>query len=207
MAAQQSGAASQGQAPIKETDQSGAIPRGTAPINETYYHCSGPATAFEKMFDPRVCSYGHLFKHLQPTIEQAKKPHGDGEQAANLIHEAIHTVVAKPDCKGVEHIVLTTIDADGQGTGGLLQCSGCTGVAPGGTLRQDIVTDMIHAGALHFKQNLDRQHGNVYEALRVYNSGSIASDGDLASPKSVGTPSYVTDIANWLHGWIDGRNA
>ena len=65
---------------------------------------------------------------------------------------------------------------------------------------------MVQVGTQHLKQSLDQQKGNVYEALRVYNSGSIASDGDLSSPHSVGTPSYVTDMANRFHGWINGGN-
>ena len=85
MATHQAGAAFHGQAPTDENDHSGAIPEGTAPIDETYYHCSGPATAFEQMFDPHVCSYDDLFTHFQPTIEQANQPHGDGEQAANFV--------------------------------------------------------------------------------------------------------------------------
>ncbi|KIV87596.1 hypothetical protein PV11_03130 [Exophiala sideris] len=89
-----------------ETDASGALPTGTAPIDETYYHCSGPATAFEQEFDPHVCSYDDLFTHFQPTIEQANQPHGDGDEAANFIHEAIQTVIAEPDCEGVEDVVL-----------------------------------------------------------------------------------------------------
>ena len=65
---------------------------------------------------------------------------------------------------------------------------------------------MINAGTQHLKQCLDQQHGNVYEALRMYNSGAIAADEDLSSPHSVGTPSYVNDVANRLHGWISGSN-
>ncbi|KIW69146.1 hypothetical protein PV04_05039 [Phialophora macrospora] len=195
------------------------LPEGTAPIDETYYHCSGPASAFEQEFDPHVCSYDDLFEHFLPTIVQANSAHGDGEEAANMIHEAIQTVSA---ATGVEDVVLlcmimqestgncfvpTTIDADGQPTGGLLQCSGAAGVdTQGGELTQDIVEHMISVGAQHLKSNLDQAQGNVYEALRLYNSGSVAADGDLSSPNSVGTPSYVNDMANRFHGWISGGN-
>jgi soluble lytic murein transglycosylase-like protein len=65
---------------------------------------------------------------------------------------------------------------------------------------------MISVGAQHLKGNLDQAQGNVYEALRLYNSGSVAADGDLSSPNSVGTPSYVNDMANRFHGWISGGN-
>jgi len=42
--------------------------------------------------------------------------------------------------------------------------------------------------------------GNVYTALRCYNSGSIVASGNLDEIE-YGTASYVNDIANRLHGW------
>ena len=45
--------------------------------------------------------------------------------------------------------------------------------------------------------------GNVYQAARGYNSGSI-NFADLSDPKGA-TSSYVSDIANRLQGW-DGSS-
>lgn len=39
-----------------------------------------------------------------------------------------------------------------------------------------------------------------YQAARIYNSGSLADDGDLSSPTK-STRCYVSDIANRLQGW------
>ena len=47
--------------------------------------------------------------------------------------------------------------------------------------------------------------GNVYEAARYYNSGKIASNGDLSQTNS-GTPCYVSDVANRLTGWTTAKN-
>lgn len=44
------------------------------------------------------------------------------------------------------------------------------------------------------------QPGNPYTAARSYNSGSVASDGNLDRAEW-GTSSYANDIANRLIGW------
>jgi hypothetical protein len=41
-----------------------------------------------------------------------------------------------------------------------------------------------------------------YRAARMYNSGSIAADGDLSSPQSVATKCYASDVANRLLGFV-----
>lgn len=64
------------------------------------------------------------------------------------------------------------------------------------------ITADITVGAQHFKANLDAAKNDVFTALRLYNSGSVAASGNLSDPKSVGTPSYVSDVANKLHGSI-----
>lgn len=68
-----------------ETDETGALPQGTAPIDETYYHCSGPASAFEQEFDPHVCSYDELFQHFQSVIEAANKPRDVKGEAPDFV--------------------------------------------------------------------------------------------------------------------------
>jgi len=42
--------------------------------------------------------------------------------------------------------------------------------------------------------------GNIYTAMRCYNSGSVDPSGNLDQIQ-YGTASYVNDIANMLHGW------
>ena len=70
-------------------------------------------------------------------------------------------------------------------------------------MTQAKVEDMIRLGARHLKDNLAANGSNIYVALRVYNSGSVAHSGDLSDPASVGTPKYVSDVANRLHGWVN----
>lgn len=45
------------------------------------------------------------------------------------------------------------------------------------------------------------QYGNIYEAARCYNSGEV-NKSDLNDPQGA-TPSYVTDIANRMTGWLN----
>ncbi|KAF2140986.1 uncharacterized protein K452DRAFT_288374 [Aplosporella prunicola CBS 121167] len=45
-----------------------------------------------------------------------------------------------------------------------------------------------------------KNKGNLYEALRAYNTGRLSDPSNLDIAKS-GTPSYVNDIANRLRGW------
>lgn len=62
---------------------------------------------------------------------------------------------------------------------------------------------MVMAGTKHFKANLE-QVGNgdtaqcIYQALRLYNSGSMNANN--LSDAQGATGSYVSDIANHLQG-------
>ena len=62
---------------------------------------------------------------------------------------------------------------------------------------------MVNAGTQHYKGNLE-QFGDadtaatIYQALRVYNSGSI-DESNLSNGLGA-TDSYVSDIANRLQG-------
>ena len=76
-------------------------------------------------------------------------------------------------------------------------------------MTQDLVTSMVSAGANHLLSNINdgRAGGNIYTALRLYNSGSIAPSGILNDcPKdragnNIGNPLYIVGVANRLHGW------
>ncbi|KAG9245988.1 hypothetical protein BJ878DRAFT_417994 [Calycina marina] len=48
-------------------------------------------------------------------------------------------------------------------------------------------------------------YGEVYSAARVYNSGSIASSGNLSDGNGA-VACYVSDIANRLTGWVNGAS-
>lgn len=49
------------------------------------------------------------------------------------------------------------------------------------------------------------QSGNVYAAARIYNSGSIAKNGDLSNGNGA-TACYVSDIGNRLTGWVNAKS-
>ena len=62
---------------------------------------------------------------------------------------------------------------------------------------------MVEAGTRHFKQNLEDNNNAdtaeaIYEACRLYNSGSI-NKSNLSAGRGA-TASYVSDIANRLQG-------
>ncbi|KAH8803371.1 hypothetical protein F5884DRAFT_888643 [Xylogone sp. PMI_703] len=97
----------------------------------------------------------------------------------------------------------TTIDQDSTPTGGLMQCSSSPAFPGQHNLSQEQISSMVNAGTQHFKGNLE-QFGNgddaatIYQALRVYNSGSC--DSSNLSNGLGATDSYVSDIANRLQG-------
>ncbi|MCJ1464303.1 hypothetical protein MMC07_002916 [Pseudocyphellaria aurata] len=181
------------------------------PIDTKYYMQTGPASSFEH-FTKKICSFEDLFNHNKAHMLAANGG-ADKNECVHFIHNSIKKIAAET---GIREALLlcviiqestgncrvkTTYDADGKPTGGLMQCEGVVGAEGLKTMTQNKVDDMIRAGAHHLKGNLTANHGNIYAALRVYNSGSIAPSGDLSDPKSVGTPKYVSDVANRLHGW------
>lgn len=73
-------------------------------------------------------------------------------------------------------------------------------------VKKENITAMVMAGTKHFKQNLESNNNSdtaeaIYEALRLYNSGSINKQ-NLSDGKGA-TNSYVSDIANRLLGVVN----
>ncbi|KAF2656297.1 hypothetical protein K491DRAFT_597275 [Lophiostoma macrostomum CBS 122681] len=98
-----------------------------------------------------------------------------------------------------------TTAPDGSGSCGLMQADGSPGFQGQHGLSQDDINNMVNAGTQHYKSNLEQQ-GNgddaqtIYEALRLYNSGSV--DTSNLSNGLGATDSYVSDIANRLTGVV-----
>ena len=70
---------------------------------------------------------------------------------------------------------------------------------------QGSITQMVRDGTQGTSSGdglvqLINKYGNIWSAARAYNSGSIASSGDLNNGNGA-TASYVNDIANRLTGW------
>jgi hypothetical protein len=82
---------------------------------------------------------------------------------------------------------------------------------PPGAMTFDNVKAMITAGANHLQANLadGQANGNIYAALRLYNSGSFApGSSDLSDPyfsANRSNSAYVCDLANRMHGCLDRR--
>ncbi|QDS73283.1 hypothetical protein FKW77_005085 [Venturia effusa] len=86
---------------------------------------------------------------------------------------------------------------------GMMQCRGCVGAAQiprNCPVDQGLVDEMVLGGARFFKGELDRNSGDVFKAMRAYNSGS--ADWDLNNP-FFATGAYVWDCANRLVGWVN----
>lgn len=87
-----------------------------------------------------------------------------------------------------------------------------TGIVPcpASTIKQ-MVSDGVSgtASGPGLKQNLAQCTATgsqkYYEAARIYNAGSIPSDGDLGAPGA--TQCYCSDVANRLTGWTTADSA
>ncbi|KKY39524.1 hypothetical protein UCDDA912_g00413 [Diaporthe ampelina] len=135
---------------------------------------------------------------IRVAIASVAKTYGiDARVLLGIIMEESHGVVG----------AVTTWNADGVPTGGLMQASNCHGYDGQKNLAQTDITYMVDCGAQHFKTNLGNCGGqnserSIYPALREYNSGSmVASDLSLA-PNGVGNPAYVSDFAQRFTGWV-----
>ncbi|KAL1853891.1 hypothetical protein VTK73DRAFT_8877 [Phialemonium thermophilum] len=175
-----------------------------------FQHYQGPASNFPAMQDWK--SFEEIFNINKPEMLQTNDTHEDVGRIWNAVLECakigveervIFAIIMQESSGNVG--INTTINADGHGTAGLMQCDGSPGFEGRHGLSQDDITSMVRAGTLHFKENL-KQFGNadtaecIYKALRVYNSGSI-NENDLSDGCGA-TPDYVSDIANRLLGRV-----
>ncbi|KAH8588807.1 hypothetical protein B0O99DRAFT_465374, partial [Bisporella sp. PMI_857] len=142
----------------------------------------------------------------------------DSEEEIKLIRQGIDSVA---QISGVDHrFILATIMQESVGcvrapttnngviNPGLMQSH--NGVSfnpsdPAGSIRQMIIDGTQGtASGDGLVQGLNK-YGDVYRSARVYNSGSIASSGDLSDANGA-TACYVSDIANRLTGWVNGAH-
>ncbi|KAG6359252.1 hypothetical protein INS49_012773 [Diaporthe citri] len=103
---------------------------------------------------------------------------------------------------------VTTFDADGVPTGGLMQASSCHGYDGQKNLAQAEITYMVDCGTQHFKLNLgnwgnQNSEQTIYPAMREYNSGSVIASDLSTAPNGAGNPAYVSDVAQRLVGWVN----
>lgn len=184
-----------------------AAPHGTPPLRsrsgpQLY---SGPASSFPAM--STWVDFNTTLSAYTPTMLQAGSTSDDVSQiaaaaqsvaASQGIDARVILAMILQESSGNVNVVTTT-DQDGEGTGGLMQASGCTSSA-------DIATQ-IQCGTQHFAGNFQSQGGQntvdtYYPALREYNSGSVdASDLSVAT-NGAGVASYVSDISQRLQGIV-----
>ncbi|KAJ7807106.1 hypothetical protein B0H13DRAFT_2484238 [Mycena leptocephala] len=172
----------------------------------TWYH--GPSSSFPPMSQWK--SFEDIFNANKSEMAATGDTDEDIGRIWNAVIEAaklgveervIFAIIMQESTGNVG--VQTTINADGHGTAGLMQCDGSPGFPGQHGLSQDQITSMVVAGTNHFKENL-KEFGNadtadcIYKALRSYNSGSVNAD-DLSDGRGA-TASYVSDIANRLLG-------
>lgn len=124
--------------------------------------------------------------------------------AAKVDHRFVLAIIMQ-ESLGCVHVPTTN---NGVSNPGLMQSHNGASYSDSdsaGSIRQMIQDGTQGTAAGDGLVQLINQYGNLYAAARAYNSGSIASDGNLNNANGA-TASYVTDIANRLTGWIHSGN-
>jgi len=171
---------------------------------------SGPASAFPSML--QWISFDALWNQNAPTMLTSYMWPGNTEQQNEWIREAI-TQVANESGIVDERLILAVVMQESLGhvhvpttnngirNPGLMQSH--DGVEYSDSDPQGSIIQMIRDGTVGTAsgdglKQLVAQYGNVYEALRAYNSGSV-NQANLSDGLGA-TASYVSDCANRLLG-------
>lgn len=187
---------------------------------------SGPASSFPGKETWK--DFITLFNINKPEMLQTGDSGEDVGRIFNAINEAakigveervILAIIMQESTGNVG--VQSTNDQGGESDAGLMQCRGSPGFPGQHDLSQvgahmelsltisvvnpvkDQITSMVMAGTRHFKANLEQNNNSdtaeaIYEACRLYNSGSL-NKSDLSDGLGA-TASYVSDICNRLQG-------
>ncbi|KAK2615742.1 hypothetical protein N8I77_002474 [Diaporthe amygdali] len=175
---------------------------------------SGPWSSFPAM--NTWVGFDSMFNSNKPSMLAA----GSTQQDVDRIYTAITGVASS---SGIDPRVLlgimmeeshggvgvvTTWNADGQATGGLMQASGCHGFDGQNNLAQADITYMVDCGTQHYKRNLVDWGGqnapqSIYPALREYNSGSVIPSDLSLAPNGAGNFAYVSQVAQRFVGWVN----
>ncbi|TID25659.1 ATP-dependent RNA helicase [Venturia nashicola] len=157
-------------------------------------------------------SFDCLFEMNRPTIESKNPNPSEAEQvrravlnaqAATNVDPRIIFAVLMQESHGELRVGLTIQPDDHVSkNNGMMQCFGCKGAAHiplSQPVNQALVNEMVLGGAVHLKGDLEKDGGDVFRALRAYNSGRTT--WDLNDPIAA-TRDYVWDCANRLVGWV-----
>jgi LysM repeat protein len=174
-------------------------------------HYRGPASAFPPV--EKWIEFSALWDQNAPTMKQSNLWPGNTEEQNQIIHEAIIQVASESSID--QRLILAVIMQESQGhvhipttdngvrNPGLMQSH--NGVEYSDSDPRGSIFQMIRDGTEGTADGdglvqLVRRYGNVYEALRAYNSGSV-NELDLSDGLGA-TASYVSDCANRLLGVI-----
>jgi hypothetical protein len=188
--------------------------------SDSYTMYSGGASNFPDK--SRWVSFNNMFTANAVNMRVSCANNGwganDSEDEINGIRQGIESVAAD---SGVDHrYILATIMQESVGcvrvpttnngvrNPGLMQSH--NGVTfdpsnPAGSIRQMIVDGTQGTASGDGLVQTLNKYGDIYRAAREYNSGSIASSGDLSDGNGA-TACYVADIANRLTGWVNGAH-
>jgi LysM repeat protein len=174
-------------------------------------HYSGPASAFPPL--EKWVRFSALWNQNAPTMKQSNLWPGNTEEQDQIIHEAIIQVASE---SGIDQcLILAVVMQESQGhvhipttnngvrNPGLMQSH--NGVEYSDSDPRGSIFQMVRDGTEGTADGdglvqLVRRYGNVYEALRAYNSGSV-NKTDLSDGLGA-TASYVSDCANRLLGVV-----
>ncbi|KAI9720843.1 MAG: hypothetical protein M1812_002682 [Candelaria pacifica] len=186
---------------------------------DVYKYYKGPAKNFPD--NKNWVSFENMFNNYKPVMKKGCGNNNwgpeDTDAQINDIHDAIQTVakdslvdhrfilaVVMQESLGCVHVPTTN---NGVKNPGLMQSHNGADYNPNNSKAS--IVQMIRDGTQGTNsgdglvQGIN-QSGNVYAAARIYNSGSIAKDGNLSNGNGA-TACYVSDIANRLTGWVNAK--
>ncbi|KAI9752407.1 MAG: hypothetical protein M4579_005631 [Chaenotheca gracillima] len=191
---------------------------------DSYTYYSGPASSFPNK--SKWLSFDDMFNGYMGQLQESCGNNGWGPnntpaqiqdiknaiqsvgEASLVDHRFIFAVIMQ---ESVGCVWVPTTD-NGVTNPGLMQShSGATFDSTSAASQASSITQMVQDGTQGtaagdgLVQGIN-QSGNVYKAARIYNSGSIAADGNLSNGNGA-TACYVSDIANRLTGWVNAPSA
>jgi len=193
---------------------------GGSATNTPYTYYSGPASNFP---DPSEwVSFDAMFEANRPIMSQSCGWNNWGPDNSNHLNNYIKTYIqdVARDSLVDHRIILAIIMQESNGclrvpttnngvrNPGLMQSHNgmeFNPAAPCTTIHQMIIDGTQGTVDGDGLVQLVNTYGDYYSAARAYNSGSIASSGNLSDGNGA-TSCYVSDIANRLTGWTDATS-
>jgi len=175
----------------------------------TSYTCySGPASKF-----PKITQWMNFKDMFALQKEGNFKVNGNTADQTNMIYQSILAVAetSKVDPRVIlaqmiqesSGAVSVPCTNNGVENCGLMQSHAGVGFDPknaAASIKQMIIDGVMGTASGDGMAQPINSNGNLYQALRIYNSGKF--DPNNLSAGNGATPSYVSDMANRLMGWV-----